>query len=72
MDEEVKTQQIIGGFISPFIFRIAPVGFFVGLSPTPFIFSQSYDQHSMVIRRISESEYIFLRRIGIIEVSVMM
>lgn len=72
MGEDIKTQQIFGGFISPFIFRIAPVGFFVGLSPTPIIFSQSYGQQSMAIRRISETEYMFLRRIGITEVSIMM
>jgi hypothetical protein len=68
---EVSTQQFFGAFVSPFIFRIPPVGFFVGFGPVGVIFSQP--QHSsMMIRQICESEYMFLRRIGICEMQVMM
>jgi hypothetical protein len=70
MSNEFKTQQFVPGFVSPFIFRIAPIGFFVGISPFGFVFSQ-YEQPQMVIRRISETEYTFLRRIGIVEIPVM-
>lgn len=68
---EYSTQQFFGAFISPFIFRIPPIGFFVGFGPVGIIFSQP-QQSSMMIRQICESEYRFLRKIGIYEMDVMM
>jgi hypothetical protein len=60
-----------------FIFRIAP-GFFVGFIPGGRrFFAADYNPYEyyddeMVIRQMSEQEYMVLRRIGVPEVPVMM
>lgn len=65
MDEATTLRQIIGGVaVMPFIFSIAPVGFFVALVP------RSSGNISVV--RVSEPEYVFLRRVGVPEVVVFM
>ncbi|MGE5574417.1 MAG: hypothetical protein ACM3ZU_15605 [Bacteroidota bacterium] len=65
MDAEAAIQQIIGGFaVAPFIFSIAPVGFFVGLVPA--------SPGNISVVRVSETEYVFLRRLGVPEVIVVM
>ena len=65
MDAETAVRQIIGSVaVTLFIFSIAPVGFFVGLVP------RSPGNISVV--RVSETEYMFLRRIGVPEVIVFM
>lgn len=45
---EFSTQQFLGAFVSPFIFRIPPVGFFVGFGPVGVIFSpaKQYDDQA--------------------------
>jgi len=59
-----------------FIFRIAP-GFFIGFIPgggRPFAADYNpyeYYGDDMMIQRISEQEYMVLRRVGIPEVPVM-
>mgnify|MGYP000852380021 CR=1 FL=1 len=76
-DETSTTQQIpfrrrLGFF---FIFPIAP-GFFLGFFPRRFgAMSADYgysNDDEMMIHRISEQEYMTLRRVGIPEVPVMM
>ncbi|MDI6638445.1 MAG: hypothetical protein PWR07_929 [Bacillota bacterium] len=63
MDTETTIRQIIGSVaVTPFIFSIAPVGFFVGLVPPGPV--------NISVVRVSETEYIFLRRIGVPEVIV--
>jgi len=79
MDDTPKTQQATFGrrlrFL--FLFRISP-GFFVGFVPRRSVRTSSgfYDDYcyddDMCIRRISEREYMSLRRLGIDEVDVMM
>ena len=62
-----------------FIFRVSP-GFFVGFVPRrhgfssefPGDFSGGYYDDDMAILRISEQEYMFMRRIGVPEIDVMM
>ncbi|HHW04105.1 MAG TPA: hypothetical protein GXX35_15095 [Thermoanaerobacterales bacterium] len=55
-----------------FIFRLAP-GFFVDLgSFRRFITAEEYEEEGVVIRRITEQEYMFLRRMGTYEASMMM
>jgi hypothetical protein len=71
MGEEFQVQQFFGGFVFPIIFTIPRAGFFVGLFPRPFFFSEGGNQPPMRIQRIQEHEYQFMRRIGITEVSVM-
>lgn len=80
MPETPEAQQFGGrrfGFF--FIFRIAP-GFFVGFFPSGRRFLAAdygpspydYYQDDMVIRRITEEEYMTLRRVGVPEVAVML
>ena len=83
MSETPTTQQFSSRrrFHFLFIFRIAP-GFFVGFVPRRHGFSSDlnqdfahdygYYEDDMAIHRISEQEYMFLRRIGISEIDVMM
>lgn len=78
MDDTPQVQQVpfrrrLNFF---FIFRIAP-GFFVGFVPRRHGFTSDYDYQGdyyhdddICIRRINEQEYMFLRRIGIVEVDV--
>lgn len=76
--------QFRRGFGFFFIFRISP-GFFVGFVPRRSTYASDYDtgynpgynpgygyDDQMSIQRINEQEYMFLRRIGVPEVSVMM
>jgi hypothetical protein len=86
--EKATAQQFSGrrrfGFL--FIFRISP-GFFVGFIPRRFAMASSgfapdfdfgtdydygYHDDDWCIQRINEQEYMFLRRLGIPEMSVMM
>lgn len=63
MDAETAIRQIIGSVaVTPFIFSVAPVGFFVGLVPL--------GPGNISVVRVSETEYIFLRRVGVPEVIV--
>jgi hypothetical protein len=83
MSETPTTQQfpLRRRFRFLFIFRITP-GFFVGFVPRRHGFSSDFSQDfshdfddfddDMAIQRISEQEYMFLRRIGISEIDVMM
>ncbi|NLZ54494.1 MAG: hypothetical protein GX892_15385 [Thermoanaerobacteraceae bacterium] len=88
MSEKPTTQQLPRRrrFSFLFIFRISP-GFFVGFIPRRFAMSASdcspdydydfdfdygYCDNDMVIQRINEQEYMFLRRLGIPEMNVMM
>ncbi len=88
MSEKPTTQQFHRRprFRFLFIFRISP-GFFVGFVPRRFAMSSSgyspdfdfdfdndygYHDDDWCIQRISEQEYMFLRRIGIPEMNVMM
>lgn len=59
-------------FRSFFLFRIGP-GFFVGIVPFRRGFRDSWDEGDefVEIRRVSESEYMFLRRMGVCEASYM-
>ena len=76
-EENSATQQIpfrrrFGFF---FIFRISP-GFFLGFFPRRWgTMVADYDYNpddEMMIQRISEQEYMTLRRVGVPEVPVMM
>ncbi|NPV78815.1 MAG: hypothetical protein HPY52_00865 [Firmicutes bacterium] len=70
-DDNPVIKQIIGGVVAaPFIFAAAPIGFFVGFAPVIGIFSEDEARYS--IMRISDAEYMFLRRIGIREAVVVM
>lgn len=78
MPEETSTSQQLPfrrrlGFF--FIFRIAP-GFFIGFLPRHWgAMSADYGYNyndDMAIERISEQDYMTLRRIGVPEVPVMM
>jgi hypothetical protein len=88
VSEKPTTQQIPRRrrFNFLFIFRISP-GFFVGFIPRRYAMSSSgyspdydynydndygYYDDDWCIQRISEQEYMFLRRIGIPEMNVMM
>lgn len=88
MSDKPTTQQVfrMRRFSFLFIFRISP-GFFVGFVPRRFAMSSSgygpdfdfdsdydfgYQDDDFCIQRISEQEYMFLRRIGIPEMNVMM
>jgi hypothetical protein len=82
MADQPVTQQFRRRFNFIFLFRIGP-GFFVGLAPRrrgPFAmgggypgWGGDYDDYDdgMVIRRIDQTQYTFLQRIGISEVQVM-
>lgn len=74
MPEQFQFQQFFGGFVTPFIFTIPRFGFFVALFPRHRFFHDNNpgNQSSMSIQRISEHEYMFMRRIGIMEVPVAM
>lgn len=69
MNDRVESQIFVGFPIFPFVFRVG-VGFFVGLVPGAVFFGRGSDERSMVIRRIGEPEFMFLRGIGIPEVDV--
>lgn len=60
----------------PFIFRISPIGFFIGLFPRRFFFvdagGMQQDDESPLIRRVSEQDYNLMMRLGIPEVDVAM
>ncbi|HHY32673.1 MAG TPA: hypothetical protein GX515_06555 [Firmicutes bacterium] len=65
MDEVTALRQTIGGVaVTPFIFSIAPVGFFVALVPR--------GSGNISVFRVSEPQYVFLRRVGVPEVVVFM
>lgn len=75
MDEELTTQQFIGErfrFFFPFIFTIPTVGFFIVHFPRHHRYPGFEQDSPMVVRRISETEFMFLRRIGFHECPVMM
>lgn len=74
MPEQFQFQQFFGGFVTPFIFTVPRFGFFVALYPRPRFFNEynTGNQSSMSIQRITEQEYMFMRRIGIMEVPVSM
>ncbi len=68
MGQEHETQQVVGVRVR-FVFRIVPVGFFlvivrVRLSTSP--------EEEFVILRVSETEFMFLRRMGVPEVIIVM
>lgn len=74
MSNNPETLQFRRGFRFLFIFRIAP-GFFVGIIPRRHIgFTSDFGtgDEEMTIMRISEQEFMFLRRIGMPESHVMM
>lgn len=74
MSDQFQLQQFFGGFVTPFIFTVPRFGFFVALYPRPRFF-HDYNpeiQSPMSIQRITEQEYMVMRRIGIMEVPVSM
>jgi len=73
MGEETKTQELGRRRLRiHFIFRLAP-GFFVVLVPVRrFLMAEDYyDEETVVIRRVTETEYMFLRRCGVHEAGMM-
>lgn len=72
MLDQFQFQQFFAGLVTPFIFTIPRFGFFVALYPRPPLFHQGGpgNQAPMSILRITEQEYLFLRRIGIAEAPV--
>lgn len=72
MPDQFQFQQFFAGFVTPFIFAIPRVGFFVALYPRPRFFNDhsTGNQAPMSIQRITEHEYMFMRRIGIMEAPV--
>jgi hypothetical protein len=74
LSDKAETLQFRRRFRFIFIFRIVP-GFFVGIIPGGRMrfdleYGSNYDDE-MTIMRISEQEYMFLRRIGVPECRVM-
>ncbi len=59
-------------FFHPFLFRIPPVGFFIGFLPRPRFFEAGDDDPEWCIRRISEAEFAAMTRLGFPEMEVMM
>lgn len=74
MHEQFQFQQFFGGFVTPFIFTVPRFGFFVALYPRPHFFNHGgmANNSPMSIQRITEQEYMVLRRLGIMEVPVSM
>lgn len=74
MPEQFQFQQFFSGFVTPFIFTVPRFGFFVALYPRPHFFNHGglANHSSMSIQRITEQEYMFMRRLGIMEVPVSM
>ncbi|HHW06666.1 MAG TPA: hypothetical protein GXX34_03880 [Clostridia bacterium] len=74
MTNQFQFQQLFAGLVTPFIFTVPRFGFFVALYPRPHLFHNggSGNQAPMSILRITEQEYMFLRRIGIAEAPVSM
>lgn len=74
MPEHFQFQQFFSGFVTPFIFTVPRFGFFVALYPRPHFFNHGGPANNspMSIQRITEQEYMVLRRIGIMEVPVSM
>lgn len=72
MADTPKTQEFRRRFRILFTFRLAP-GFFVVLVPfRRFTMTQEFEEEEVVIRRITEQEYMFLRRCGTPEAGMMM